>query len=173
MQLTHCTYENNARDILEILNDAILNTTALYDYHPRNFDTMESWFRNKEAGALPVIGAFGEGGNFLGFASYGDFRHWPAYKYTVEHSIYIHKEHRGKGIGFALMQRLIEEAKQQQYHVMVGGIDASNNASIYLHEKLGFFHAGTIKHAGYKFGRWLDLGFYQLVLDTPSNPVDS
>ncbi|PMR72534.1 GNAT family N-acetyltransferase [Billgrantia endophytica] len=172
MRFAHCTYDTTAREILDIFNDAILNTTALYDYQPRSLETMAPWFKVKETGSYPVIGAFDEVGHLLGFASYGAFRNWPAYKYTVEHSVYIHKEHRGKGIGLALMQKLIKEAKKQQYHIMVGGIDASNQASISLHERLGFFHAGTIKHAGFKFSRWLDLAFYQLVLETPPEPID-
>ena len=109
----------------------------------------------------------------VGVASYGSFRAWPAYKYSVEHSVYVHKDHRGKGIGIALMQRLIAAAIEQQYHVMVGGIDVSNAGSIALHEKLGFVHAGTIKQAGFKFGRWLDLAFYQLILPTPDVPTET
>ena len=111
-------------------------------------------------------------GELLGFATYGTFRAWPAYKYTVEHSVYVKSEHRGKGLGVALMKRLIEHARAQERHVMVGGIDAENAVSVALHRKLGFEHAGTIKQAAYKFGCWLDLAFYQLVLETPSAPVD-
>jgi L-amino acid N-acyltransferase len=83
----------------------------------------------------------------------------------------VHQDHRGRGIGMALMQELIGLARQQQYHVLVGGIDLSNGASARLHERLGFTHAGTIRQAAFKFGRWLDLGFYQLILETPANPV--
>jgi len=119
-----------------------------------------------------VIGAFDEHRRLLGFATYGTFRNWPAYKYSVEHSVYVREECRGMGIGESLMMNLIEEAKRQNYHTMVGGIDASNLASIALHNKLGFQHAGTIKQAGFKFGRWLDLSFYQLILETPAEPVD-
>jgi len=172
MHYQPCTYKNAAPAILEILNDAIINSTALYDYKPRSLDSMVTWFKAKEDGQYPVIGAFNEDERLLGFASYGAFRNWPAYKYTVEHSVYIHKECRGKGFGIALMRRLVEEARRQQYHVMVGGIDALNDVSRSLHEKLGFSHAGTIKQAGFKFGRWLDLSFYQLTLDTPSEPAD-
>ena len=170
MRFAPCSYEATAREILDILNDAIVNTTALYDYRPRDADSMVAWFDAKQAAAYPVVGAFDDNDRLLGFASYGAFRHWPAYKYTVEHSVYIHRDHRGKGIGSQLLRRLIETARQQQYHVMVGGIDAGNQASISLHEKLGFAHAGTIRHAGFKFGRWLDLAFYQLILETPTKP---
>jgi phosphinothricin acetyltransferase len=171
MQFVACTHEAHAAAILDILNEAIANSTALYDYKPRLPESMAGWFKAKDTGRFPVIGAI-ENQMLLGFASYGTFRAWPAYKYTVEHSVYVHRDHRGKGIGIALMRKLIAAASEQQYHVMVGGIDAANRASIVLHEKLGFAHAGTVRHAGYKFGRWLDLAFYQLLLETPARPVD-
>jgi phosphinothricin acetyltransferase len=171
MKLVACTHAEHARAILDILNEAIVNSTALYDYKPRPPEAMEGWFKTKDAGNFPVVGAM-EGNRLLGFASYGTFRAWPAYKYTVEHSVYVHREHRGQGIGAVLMRKLIEAARWQEYHVMVGGIDATNRASIAMHEKLGFTHAGTVRHAGYKFGRWLDLAFYQLLLETPPSPRD-
>jgi phosphinothricin acetyltransferase len=134
---------------------------------------MVTWFAAKEAAGFPVVGAVDEDGQLLGFASYGTFRPWPAYKYSVEHSVYVHQGHRGRGVGLALMKKLIAVATEQEFHVMVGGIDVSNRASIALHEKLGFLHAGTILHAGYKFGRWLDLAFYQRLLDGPARPVET
>jgi phosphinothricin acetyltransferase len=170
-QFIPCTYDQHAAAILEILNEAIANSTALYDYKPRPPESMVGWFKAKETGRFPVIGAIADE-KLLGFASYGTFRAWPAYKYTVEHSVYVHRDHRGKGIGIALMRRLIDAAREQQYHVMVGGIDATNQVSVRMHEKLGFVHAGTIRQAGYKFGRWLDLAFYQLLLETPARPED-
>jgi len=171
MHLAPCSYEETAVQILDILNDAILNTTALYDYTPRSAESMLSWFDIKVANDYPIIGAF-EAGKLVGFASYGSFRSWPAYKYTVEHSVYVHKEHRGKGVGAQLMRALIDDARRQQYHVMVGAIDAANHTSIALHESLGFIQAGILQQAGFKFGRWLDLAFYQLVLETPLKPID-
>ena len=172
MQFIACTYESHANAILEIFNEAIVNSTALYDYKPRTQESLIAWFKAKEAGRFPVIGITASDNQLLGFASYGTFRAWPAYKYSVEHSVYVHKDHRGKGIGLALMQQLITVAKDQQYHTMIGGIDIANTSSITLHERLGFTHAGTIKQAGFKFGRWLDLGFYQLLLETPAYPID-
>jgi phosphinothricin acetyltransferase len=108
----------------------------------------------------------------LGFGSYGMFRERPAYKYTVEHSIYVDTRFRGQGIGRRLLEAVIEAAGKQDYHVMVGGIDASNTLSIKLHESLGFTHCGTVQQAGFKFGRWLDLALYQKILATPATPVD-
>lgn len=119
-----------------------------------------------------MIGAESERGELLGFASYGPFRAWPAYKYTVENGIYIHRDHRGQGLGKLLMNALIERAHAQEFHLIVAGIDAENAASISLHQSLRFTHAGTIRHAGFKFGRWLDLAFYELRLEAPLNPHD-
>jgi L-amino acid N-acyltransferase YncA len=171
LQLARLTEEQHASSILDILNEAIVSSTALYDYKPRAPESMATWFRAKEAGRFPVIGAL-DGGELLGFASYGSFRAWPAYKYSVEHSVYVHKAHRCKGVGSALLRELIAAAREQEYHCIVGGIDIANAGSIALHEKLGFKHAGTVRHAGFKFGGWLDLGFWQLLLDTPALPKD-
>lgn len=162
-----------APEILEIFNEAIMNTTGLYDYKPRTKEMMERWFETKQKGNHPVLGAFGDDGTLAGFASYGSFRAWPAYKYSVEHSIYVHHNQRGRGLGKLLLAALIEAATRQDYHTMIGGIDSANTASVRLHLRLGFTHCASIKQAGYKFGRWLDLEFYQLILPTPSLPVES
>ncbi len=168
-QVKSCT-EKQLPEILEILNEAILHSTALYDYKPRTMENMNSWYSAKQQGNYPVIGAFDSDENLLGFTSFGPFRNWPAYKYSVEHSIYVRSDMRGKGLGKLLLKEIIKGAEAQDYHVLVGGIDASNTASILLHEKEGFVFCGTINHAGYKFGRWLDLSFYQLILKTPEYP---
>lgn len=172
MRFVNCTLESHGTAILDIMNEVIVNSTAIYDYKPRSPETMITWFRAKAAGRFPVIGVVDDADRLLGFASYGAFRDWPAYKYSVEHSVYVHKDHRGKSLGLRLVQRLIAVATERQHHVIVGGIDGHNEGSIALHRKLGFVHAGTIKHAGFKFGRWLDLAFYQLTLKTPVHPVD-
>jgi phosphinothricin acetyltransferase len=172
VRFVNCTHPRHSPEILAILNEVIATSTALYDYEPRPPESMEGWFRAKDAGRFPVIGAVDVDGRLLGFATYGSFRAWPAYKYTVEHSVYVHRDQRGKGIGRALLERLIAAAREQDLHVLVAGIDVENLASIELHERLGFVHAGTLRHAGFKFGRWLDLAFYQLLLDTPAQPVD-
>ncbi len=172
MHFISCAYEQHAAAILEILNDAILNSTALYDYQPRSLSTMADWFELKAANHFPVIGITDDEGVLLGFASYGSFRTLPGYKYTVEHSVYVHREHRGSGIGKLLMEHLISAAREQQCHVMIGVIDAANQSSIRFHEKQGFSYSGTLKEVGFKFGKWLDIAFYQLVLETPADPVE-
>jgi len=161
----------HAPAILEIFNDAILNSTALYEYRPRTADVMAAWFDAKERDGYPVIGIV-DGEQLLGFASYGPFRAWPAYKYSVEHSIYVHPEHRRRGVGRTLLEAVVERAIAQEYHTLVAGIDRDNAVSIALHERCGFVYCGTVRHAGFKFGRWLDLAFYQRILDTPAHPVD-
>jgi L-amino acid N-acyltransferase len=158
--------------ILAILNDAIVNTTALYDYKPRTPETMTGWFEAKQRGNYPVIGVISDEGALMGFASYGAFRPWPAYKYTVEHSLYVAKPYRRQGVGTLLLRTIIERATAQDYHVLIAGIDSTNAVSIALHERFGFEHVGTVRQVGFKFGRWLDLCFYQLTLKTPATPVD-
>jgi L-amino acid N-acyltransferase YncA len=167
-----CTEAQHAAAILEILNDAIVSSTALYDYVPRPPEAMATWFATKRANGFPVIGAIDESGTLMGFASWGTFRAFPAYKYTVEHSVYVHQAHRGKGLGKALMQKVIQRAREANVHVLVGCIDASNEGSIALHKGLGFTHAGTFNEVGFKFGGWLNAAFYLLTLDTPVTPVD-
>jgi phosphinothricin acetyltransferase len=172
VKLIRCDAGRHSAPILGIFNEAIANSTALYDYKPRAAESMVGWFEAKTRGRYPVIGIEDDAGTLVGFGSYGAFRAWPAYKYTVEHSIYIESRFRGRGHGRALLEALVTAATEQDYHVMVGGIDASNAASIRLHESLGFTHSGTVRQAGFKFGRWLDLAFYQRILATPAAPVD-
>ena len=172
MTIIPCEERPHAAPILAILNEAIANSTAIYDYKPRTMETMRSWFETKTKGNYPVIGAQAEDGELMGFASYGSFRAWPAYKYSVEHSVYVGTRFRGRGVGRRLLEAVIEAARVQDHHVLIGGVDATNAASMALHEGLGFTRCGTIRQAGFKFGRWLDLSFYQLILATPLQPID-
>lgn len=170
--VVQCSLEEHGNEILAILNEAIESSTALYDYKPRSTESMVSWFAGKRAGGFPVIGLVSSTGALLGFGSLGTFRAWPAYKYTAEHSIYVHKDFRGQGLGNVLLTELIAAATGLGLHALIGGIDASNEGSIALHEKFGFRHVGTLPEVGFKFGRWLDLAFYQLLLSTPIEPTD-
>jgi L-amino acid N-acyltransferase len=172
MRVIQCQHDRHADAILAIFNDAILNSTALYDYQPRTREMMIAWFETKAKGRFPVIGIENDSGELMGFGSYGTFRAFPAYKYTVEHSVYVDARFRGQGIGKRLLQEIITTAQGQDYHVLIGVIDAANAVSLRLHESLGFTPCGTIRHAGFKFNRWLDVVFYQLILTTPAQPRD-
>lgn len=168
--IRYATIEDAAA-ILAIYNEAIVHTTAVYSYEPHTLAQRIAWLEEKEAAGYPVF-VYEVDGAVAGFATFGPFRAWPAYKYSIEHSIYVDSTYRKRGIGAALLQKLIEEATARAYKTLIGGIDASNEKSIALHEKLGFTHSGTIKNAGYKFERWLDLAFYQLDLPGPATPIE-
>jgi L-amino acid N-acyltransferase YncA len=172
MTIIQCEQQRHAAQILAIFNEAIVNSTALYDYKPRTAEMMQAWFEAKAKGNFPVIGVESEGGELMGFASFGVFRAWPAYKYSVEHSVYVDARFRGRGVGRRLLEEVIEAARARDYHVLIGAIDAANKASLALHERLGFTHCGTLRQVGFKFGRWLDMSFYQLILATPLQPID-
>ena len=149
--------------ILAIINEATLNTTAVWSMTPTTLEARRSWWQERTAASFPVLVA-SDGKGVLGFASYGSFRPWEGYRHTVEHSVYVDAAARGKGVGRLLLAALIERATSDGKHVMVGGIDASNNVSIRLHEALGFTSAGTLRQVGRKFDRWLDLLFMQRIL---------
>ncbi len=169
MRITFCD-TTHSKQILYIFNDAIITSSALYDYQPRTTEHMETWLEHKNRGNYPVIGIIDEQGQLQGFGSYGIFRAWPAYKYTIEHSLYIHKNHRGKGLGKIILQEIIKNAISQDYHCLIAGIDSTNETSIGLHKAFGFEFCGKIRQVGYKFSKWLDLEFYQLILKTPLTP---
>jgi phosphinothricin acetyltransferase len=157
--------------LLAIYNHVILNTTAVYTYEPQTMEARKAWYAEKLRSGYPVFVAEEEG-IVVGFSSYGPFRAWPAYKYTIENSVYVTEEQRGKGIGRLLIQPLIDSAREKDYHAIIAGIDAANKASIRLHASFGFEEVAHFRQVGFKFGRWLDLKFMQLLLDTPERPVE-
>jgi len=150
-------------NILEIVNYEILNSTVLYDYKKKTFEQQLKWFEKKQTDSMPVIVAENKNG-VVGFGTYGIFRPWDAYQFSVEHSIYVNNNSRGLGIGKQLLTRLIELAKEQEYHTMIAGVDGSNEGSFEFHKKFGFKEIGTFKQVGFKFDKWLDLKFLQLFL---------
>ncbi|MEK9970585.1 MAG: GNAT family N-acetyltransferase [Ferrovibrio sp.] len=154
---------DDAEAIRAIYNDAVLNTTAVFDYVPREPQAQRDWLQMKADQNLPVLVAT-DGDSVVGFSSYGQFRPWPAFLYTVENAIYITPDRRGQGIGQKLLPALIETAIQNGRRSMVAAITAENAASLRLHEKLGFVRTGLIKDSGWKFERWLDLVFLQRML---------
>lgn len=156
--------------IAEIYNHAVLNTTAIWNDKTVDVANRAAWHAERTRLGYPVLVAVNDSGAVMGYASFGDWRAFDGYRHTVEHSVYVHVDHRGKGIGEALMKALITSARDLGKHVMVAGIEASNRGSIKLHEKLGFEDAGTLRQVGVKFGTWLDLTFMQLTLDDRALP---
>jgi L-amino acid N-acyltransferase len=149
--------------ILEIINDAILNSTALYDYNIRSLASQEAIFEEKIKKGFPVLVAE-QNATIVGFGYYSEFRFREAYKFTAEHSVYAHKEQIGKGIGKLLLTELIARAAQQKLHTLIGVIDAENTNSIDFHKKFGFDEVGFIKESGFKFNRWLHSVIMQKML---------
>jgi L-amino acid N-acyltransferase len=160
--------ERDLEAILDIYNDAILHTTAVYHETAHTLDDRAAWYKEKRTHGYPVI-VWEEKGRIAGFASFGEFRPFHGYRYTVEHSIYVHPNAQGRGIGVKLLERLIQIAQACKYKLMIAVIDASNHASIGMHVRLGFQYAGTLEKVGYKFGRWLDVVYYQLELPGPDH----
>jgi L-amino acid N-acyltransferase YncA len=155
--------------ILDIYNDAILNTASVYYYEPHTIEDRLAWYEKKVRDGFPVL-VFEENNHVIGFATFGPSRVRPAYRYTVEHSVYVHKDHRRKGVGTRLMMDLIKIANEREYATMVAGIDSGNEGSRVMHENLGFTNCGTIKRVGYKFGKWLNVTFCQYELRGPTTP---
>lgn len=147
--------------ILDIYNDAVANTTAIWNETLVDLDNRKAWHQARLERGFPVLVADVEG-KIAGYASYGDWRAFEGFRHTVEHSVYVEKDHRGGGIGKALMQALVERARQGGIHVMVACIEAGNAGSIRLHQGLGFREVGRFSEVGIKFGRWLDLTCMEL-----------
>ena len=150
--------------ILDIINYNILHSTALYDYNIRTYEQQKAILDDKLAKNFPVIVAEADG-QVVGFGMYSEFRFREAYKFTVEHSVYVVNDYNGKGIGNLLLAELIALAKAQKLHTMIAVIDAENQGSVSFHEKFGFKTVGIIKESGYKFNRWLHSVFMQLILE--------
>lgn len=150
--------------ILDIINYNIINSTALYDYNIRTFEQQKSILDDKLSKDFPVIIAEIDS-EVVGFGMYSEFRFREAYKFTVEHSVYVNQNFHGKGIGKILLQELIRLAKEQKLHTMIAVIDEENQSSIEFHEKFGFKIVGVIKESGFKFDRWLHSVFMQLIIE--------
>jgi phosphinothricin acetyltransferase len=155
--------------VLSIYNDMILHTTAVYDVDPHTIEQRMRWYEERTAGGYPVLVAEHHD-QVIGFASYGSFRPWQGFRFTVEHAVYVSTQAQGKGVGRQLLEALLEYATQQGVHVMVAGIDAANYNSIQLHEKLGFVTAGILREVGHKFDRWLDLQFMTKQINSLLSP---
>ena len=155
--------ESDLPQLLIIYNEIILNTTAVYDYEPHSMEMRRQWFHAKKEQGFPVFVAE-DGERILGFSSIGPFRAWAAYKYSVENSVYVAANARGQGVGKLLLAPLIDAAGKLKLHTIIAGIDATNETSLRLHKSFGFEEVAYFKQVGWKFERWLDLKFLQLIV---------
>lgn len=155
--------------ITAIYNDAVENTTAIWNERVVDVENRRAWMVDRQAAGYPVLVA-DDDGDIVGYATFGDYRPFDGYRHTVEHSVYVRFDQHGRQVGWSLMVELIERARQLDKHVMIAAVDAENSGSIRLHEKLGFVPAGELRQVGTKFGRWLDLAFLQLTLDDRVDP---
>ena len=146
--------------LLAIYNEVIAASTAIYSDLPVTLADRTEWWRARVATGYPVLVASDASG-VLGFSTFGDFRTWPGYRFTVEHSVHVRADWRGRGVGTDLVKALFPRASALGKHVMIAGVDAANHASIRFHERLGFEKAGHLREVGRKFDRWLDLVFLQ------------
>ncbi len=153
-------HEPDLRGLLAIYNDVIATSTAVYADAPVTLEDRRQWWQTRTAAGYPVLIAADSSG-VLGFSTFGDFRAWPGYRFTVEHTVHVRSDCRGRGIGRELVQALFPRAAALGKHVMIAGVDGANLASIRFHERLGFERAGELREVGFKFGRWLDLVFLQ------------
>lgn len=149
--------------ILAIYNDVIATSTAVYSDTPVTLDDRAAWWRARVGQGYPVLVAADATG-VVGFASFADFRAWPGYRFTVEHSVHVREDRRGTGVGASLMTPLLARAAALGKHVMIAGVDADNAPSLRFHERLGFIRVAHFHQVGFKFGRWLDLVFLQRYL---------
>jgi phosphinothricin acetyltransferase len=148
---------------MDIYNEAIEKTTAIYEYQPFSFDYVQTWWEQRQEQKWPVL-VIEKAGSVIGFATYGTFRARAAYRTTMEHSVYVLESHRGQGYGKQLLAAIVEEARKNKVHVLIGGIDANNKLSILMHEAAGFTVAGHLHQVAFKFDRWLDLVFMERIM---------
>jgi phosphinothricin acetyltransferase len=153
--------------ISALYNALIATTTVAWTETPESLDDRAAWFAARTGDVDATVVATTEDDRVVGYAAYGPFRDnhkWPGYRATVEHTIHVDGDHHGAGVGRALIEALVERARAQGMHVMVGALDGANDASIRFHEALGFEVVGRLPEVGRKFDRWLDLVLVQRVL---------
>ncbi len=162
--------EEDLPALLEIHNEAIRTLDAIWLEHEETLVERQEWFIERRAAGFPVVVAVTNSGEILGYGSYGTYRAREGYRATVEHSVYLFPQARGNGVGKALLNWLIGQARSDGFHAMVAVIDASNTISIELHEKFGFESTGVMREVGQKRGKWLDLVQMVKLLDDRERP---
>jgi L-amino acid N-acyltransferase len=152
--------DEDLEGLVAIYNDVLATSTAIYSSVPVTLEERRAWWQSRTAAGYPVL-IVRDAAGVAGFATFGDFRSWPGYRFTVEHTVHVRADGRGRGLGTLLLQALLPRAAALGKHMMIGGVDAANAASIRFHERLGFQQCGLLREVGYKFDRWLDLVFLQ------------
>jgi len=162
--------EEDLGAILDIYNHVIINTTAVYSEKPHTLQMRKDWYADRIRNNFPVYVAHADG-KVAGFSSFGHFRVWPCYRYTVEVSVYVEVSFRGNGISKLLLGALVKRAEEMNIHAMIAGISADNEISVNLHRSFGFEEVAHFKEVGYKFDRWLDLKFLELLVANTPGPI--
>lgn len=158
--------------LLALNNYGIRHLDANWTEQEETLDEKTRWFEERTRAGFPILVAVDEADQLLGYGSYGPYRAKEGYRLTVEHTIYVDVEAQGKGVGKALLARLIELARDGGRHLLIGVIDDQNEVSIKLHEKFGFTIAGRLPQSGVKNGRWLGQVSMILQLDDRDVPTD-
>ena len=152
----------DARAISSIYNYYVNNTDISFEEKPVSINEMEKRIRETTA-EYPWFVAEKEG-SILGYAYTNKYRERSAYRYTAELTIYIKNGEEGKGLGAELMKRVIEETRKKNIHTLISAIAIPNERSVTIHEKFGFKKVGHLKDVGFKLDRWIDVGYWELVL---------
>lgn len=158
--------------ITAIYNEAVQNTTATYDCEPQTLEARQRWFDDHLTSNHPIHLALNGDGRVTGWAALSRFRERPGYRFTVEDSIYVAADQRGRGIGTLLLPTLITAARERGFHAMIGAIDADNKVSLRLHARFGFEQVAHLRQVGFKFGRWLDIIYVELLLESAKQGRD-
>ncbi len=153
--------------ILEVYNEAVLTTTATYDYEPRTLEHRQDWFGTRKRQGFPILVAVDPSSRVVGWSALNPYHDRVGYRFTVENSVYVASDYRGRGLGSRLLAPLIPAAEARGLHAIIAAIDADNDVSIRLHERHGFATVGRFRRVGYKFGRWLDVVYMERLLMEP------
>ena len=152
--------EADFEEITAIYNDVLTHSTAIYNDRPAGLADRIAWWRSRIEQHYPVLVAI-DGEHVCGFGSFGDFRPWPGYRYTVEGTVHVASNFRGEGVGSLLLEALIIQARLAEKHSMIAGVDSENTASLRFLERSGFQPVGHLPEVGYKFDRFLNLVLLQ------------
>lgn len=163
--------EKDLPGILEIYNEAVLSGTAVTNEKTVDLENRQQWFDSLKQQGFPVLVAVNDDGQVLAYATYGPWRPFDGFRFTVEHRVYVKEDQRGGGIGRAITRELIERARDAGMHAMIAAIESENRPSVHMHQQLGFIHVGQLRQVGRKFDRWLDITLMQLTIN-PRTPTD-